>query len=290
MTWRGDTAVAAAGVDEGVLRDLETPAAIDPSPIDLDDIRARVKSDGYAIVEGVIAPDAIAAIRRYWLERYSGPRPAERVNWSPYLGQSNMIGFTDDSFQCLYRSCDFLWNPPSEPLSHEVCLYLNRVRNLVLGQPLLAGEVYAENRYGVFITTSYYPAGNGWMKAHSDGVTPGLPLVHFVAPLTHRGIDYASGGMVVVDRRGNRVEVDARMKPGSVVYYDGSLEHGVDRIQPLAGSPVGRLQMFAIPTLFTNAETKQRILEKISYRALTRAKLSRLKSKVLTAFGREAMR
>jgi hypothetical protein len=283
------TAVESA-FDQETVQSLWAPSPIDVSRFDLLDVRSRIHRDGYAIVKDLIDPAALAAIRTFWLDRYRSARPSERVNWSPYLGQSNMIGFSDDRFQCLFRSCDFLWNAPFEPTSRELCVYLSRVRNVIIEMPVLSGELYSEDRYGIFITTSYYPGDTGWMKVHTDGVASDLKLLHYVVPLTHKGIDYSTGGMVIVDRRGARVDVDAQMTPGSVVYYDGSLPHGVDRIKSIAGSSVGRLQMFAIPTLFTNVEDKQGILEKISYRALTKAKLSLLKVKVRNALGLEPSR
>jgi hypothetical protein len=259
---------------------LPVPSAVESSRFDLDKVRREIESDGYSIVRSLIDPAALGEIRRFWLQRYGEVKPTVRVLWSPYLGQENVIGYSDDGFQRLFRSCDFLWNPPFEPLSREICVHLNRIRNLVVGMPPLAGEVFSSDRYGVFITTSYYPPEGGWMKVHTDGVSEGRPLIHHIVPLTHKGIDYGAGGMVVVDRKGQRVDVEAQLRPGDVVFYDGGLPHGVDPIAALGDKRIGRLQMFAIPTLFTNVEEKQHVLEKIGFREVTTARLRRLRSKL----------
>ena len=127
--------------------------------------------------------------------------------------------------------------------------------------------------------TSYYPPGDGWMWEHGDRMGD-LEHWHFIVPLTFRGPDFTGGGLTLVDRTGNRVDVDARMRPGSVVFYDGRLPHGVSRISCDRNPPVGRLQMFAIPVVFEPPETADRLIRSIPLARYARARLSVLKRRL----------
>ena len=145
--------------------------------------------------------------------------------------------------------------------------------------------MFSPGRYGVFVTTSYYPPGEGWLKVHADGVAPDRPLLHHIVPLTIKGTDYAQGGLVMIDRRGKKVDVDGQMRLGSVLFYDGALQHGVERILPDPDKRLGRLQMFAIPTTFTNAELNVYTVGRIPVGKFARAKWRRLKNRLLIALG-----
>jgi hypothetical protein len=249
------------------------------SNFDLDKARAEVDRDGYTIVHDLARPEPREAARSFWLATYGrNGSHYPRVNWSSYLGQSNTVGFSEDSFQCLFRSCDFLWNDALQEDTRHMCVRLNALRNLILGLDPLLGVKFASDRYGIFVTTSYYPAGSGHMAMHVDGVGQGMPLLHHIMPLTFKGQDYSGGGMVVMDRSARRIDVDSQLRPGSVVFYDGALNHGVDRIVAQEGKQLGRLQMFAIPTRFVNAEVNAPFLQQIPIRRFLRAKAIRMVS------------
>ena len=104
---------------------------------------------------------------------------------------------------------------------------------------------------------------------------------HYILPLTFRGPDYAAGGLHLTDRSGTRVDVDAETRAGSVVFYDGRLTHGVERIVARDDKTVGRLQMFAIPVLFEAPEDNDRLIQSIPVARFVRRKLGRLKHRLL---------
>lgn len=253
----------------------------------LDEVKQRIQTDGYTIVHDLIPQATLEAIRGFWLQRFKEMEgvQADRVTWSPYLGQPNTIGFTKDKFQCMYRSCDFLWNLPYERNAREVGLRINALRNLIVGFDVFRGTTFSSDRYGVFITTSYYPPHEGWLGAHSDGVASNIPLVHHIVPLTIKGRDYAEGGLTLVDRHGRTVDADGQMRLGSVLFYDGSLKHGVEKIVPSPDKRLGRMQMFAIPTTFSNVELNILAVGRIATSTFMRAKWMRVKNRLITALG-----
>lgn len=251
--------------------------------LNLELIRNEINENGYSIVRGLLEPQTINEIRDFWLDQYAKNNKQTRVTWSPYLGQSNTIGYSKDGFQCLYRSCDFLWNEPLHALTRNVCLRLNAIRNCVLDLPVLKGTIFSEDRYGIFVTTSYYPPGDGFMDAHDDGVSPNIPLVHHIVPLTFKGRDYDTGGMYLINKQGVKVDVDATMNPGDVIFYNGALLHGVEQIR----GKLGRMQMFAIPAPFKNRELNESVVREIPLPLYALSKWHSLKNTVAVRLGRK---
>ena len=76
-------------------------------------------------------------------------------------------------------------------------------------------------------------------------------------------MDYSDGGLYI-KKDGELIDVDEMLKPGSVLFFDGALEHGVKPVK--SKSEIGRMAFFAIPTHFVRkAEVPYfiRLLEKI---------------------------
>ncbi len=262
-------------------RDLrDAPGKRPVGPIDAAAIRAEIERIGYAIAPGVVDPSVLDELRSFWLAAYAKPCPVSSMVWSPYLGEPNGILFDDGQTHCLYRSFDYLWNPPFHPLTREVSLALNRVRNRIVEEEERYGEMMDADRYGIYVTTSYYPCGSGWMHMHPDDAR-GRRHWHYILPFTFRGQHYAKGGLALVDRQGTRVDIEERIAPGGVVFYDGALSHGVDRIEGADGKDIGRMQLFAIPTFFELPSQNRRHAADIPAASVLRAKLSRLKWRLL---------
>ena len=277
---RGQGMAAEDSVDarrETVEREQPHLAAVDTGAI-----RASVEGRGYAVVHDLVDSLDIAAMREFWLDEFRRCRNAAPIIWGPYLGEPNTAIFDRRDSHCLYRSFDYLWNPPYHPLTREVGLALNRVRNRIVGNEERCGELFAGDRYCVYVTTSYYPPGLGWMWEHGDE-TGGREHWHFVLPLTFRGPDYTAGGLYLIDRNGTRVDVDAETRVGSVVFYDGHLPHGVEKIEAGDDNSVGRLQMFAIPVLFDAPNANDRLIESIPIHRFVRRKLGLIKRRLRNA-------
>jgi hypothetical protein len=249
------------------------------APFDEQDTRARLFADGYAVVDGVVSAEHLNAIRDFWLAEFDRPLAPAPLVWGPYLGEPNGICFDKSPTHCLYRSYDYLWNEPYHPLTREIALALSHARNRIAEADGRQGEEYTPDRYGIYITTSYYPAGSGWLAAHEDATDPRRHW-HYIVPMTFRGTDFGGGGLYLTDRHGTRVDVEDRVKPGSVLFFDGRLNHGVDTIEALPGKTTGRLQLFAIPVLFEDPALNGRALQRIPVSAFVRAKLSGLKQRL----------
>ena len=47
------------------------------------------------------------------------------------------------------------------------------------------------------------------------------------------------------------------MKPGSIIFYDGSFKHGCEKIIPYEDKKIGRLAMFAVPVYFLKGKSPE---------------------------------
>ena len=259
----------------------ESPPAIDEKQIWRD-----LKEHGFSIVHGFVSERDIGRVRDFWVNKFSEPDVARgRITWSPYLGQSNHIGFSDDAFQYLFRSCDFFWNEPFDVLTRQIGLRMNTFRNQLLGKDPQHGTRFSDGRHGVFLTASYYPPQVGFMDMHRDGVAKQNELVHVLVPLTFRGTEYAEGGMRIIDRAGVERDIEVLVKPGDAIVYDGSLTHGVGKIMPIPGKNIGRLQISPFPTYFRPIEENPRALNAIPLATYLFAKAACFKNGIRMQLG-----
>lgn len=267
---------------EALARDGAAPAPgadVDMTAADPAAIRRAIETVGYAVVPGLVSPSAISEMRAFWLAEFGRPRALTPIVWGPYLGEPNGVIFDRRQSHCLYRSFDYLWNPPFHPRTRSTGLALNRLRNAIVGNEERCGELLQADRYGIYVTTSYYPPGDGWLWQHRDEMSD-REHWHYLVPLTFRGTHFSAGGLFLNDRAGRRVDVEPLFSPGSVIFYDGTLPHGVERIVSTQEPPVGRLQMFAIPVVFERPQGADRLIQSIPLARFARVKLSALKRRL----------
>jgi hypothetical protein len=91
--------------------------------------------------------------------------------------------------------------------------------------------------------------------------------------------------MMVVDRKGQSIDVESLLREGDVVYYDGSLMHGVNPIVGFEGSNIGRIQIFPIPAVFNNLEGDILSISRISFPKFVKGKMLWAKNRVRILLG-----
>jgi len=229
-----------------------------PSP---ETIKDDIIKDGFHIYENAVNVNVIEEIKNFWLDYFSKNSPDKEVmRGDLWLGQENFNSFTDSDFWTLYRHFDFLWNDSTHELTKNLSLELNKIRNKSLSLPEDYGLYYSPDCYSIYTSTSYYPPNTGRLETHEDGYPSDkdqFALLHFMVPVTFKGVDYEKGGLVYYSKStGEKIDVDALMKPGSVLFFDGAGKHGVEKIIPFEDKkPIGRLAFFAIPAYFHKRET-----------------------------------
>jgi hypothetical protein len=230
-----------------------------PSP---ETIEADIARDGFKVYPAAVRLEPLQEIKEFWTGYFGGSRPNRRAVRSHLrLGEENFNSYSDTAQWCLFRDFDFLWNPPTHPLTRDLGVEVHRVRNKAQRFEEQRGLEYSADSYGIYISTSCYPPRTGRLRGHSDG-HQGAPILQYMVPFTHKGIDYETGGLFVHDLSGTKVDVDALMKPGDIVFFDGRVVHGVDTIGA-AGPTPGRIASFAIPTFFQTQRTLPTVLRHV---------------------------
>jgi|SaaInlStandDraft_5_1057022.scaffolds.fasta_scaffold19611_2 hypothetical protein len=251
--------------------------------LDLKKINKEVTDYGYIIIHGAIDELAIEEMRNYWINYYSDIKiSAEEVIWSPYLGEENQTCYSDDGFQCLHRTYDYLWNESVHKLTRNICLDLQKIKNKAFGKPEGNGLEYSSKNFGLYVSTSCYPENIGHLGMHRDKNDGKDMLVHYIVPLTIQGEDYKSGGLVLQLENGKMIDVDSLMRKGSILFYNAGLSHGVEKIVPFPNkSSIGRIQTFGITTNFIKPLYSKKLWEDINLKKYLTYKVVSAKNKFL---------
>ncbi len=231
-------------------------------------ISRDIREKGYAIGKNMLASQQVASLRDYGFGLLSRD-VTEDVVWDPYIGERDKLCYSDDAFQCLYRGYVFPWNFHGTGDQFDIFNSLNSFR-LEVAKSLSLDENLQIN--DIYTTWSYYPSGKGWLKAHRDTLTEDSLLLHYIIPLTFKGVDFEEGGLFITDKRGDVVDVDSEMCAGDVLFFDGSCLHEVRKV--VSKNDVGRMQAFAIPTVFQYPDQSERFLKRLSL-----YKVAQIKSK-----------
>lgn len=217
-----------------------------PSP---EQIAFEVKEQGFKVYADAIDEQKLFDMKEFWVSHFHQARDVKRqaLRGAVRLGEANFTGHSVNKMWNIYRNFDFLWNRPEHEWTRKMCIDIHRIRNLAQGFEPDYGLKFEPDCYGVYISTSLYPNGRGFLEPHSDGHRD-TPILQFMVNLTHFGEDYNSGGLYLVNGNQKRIDVEPLMKSGSVLFFDGRLIHGVD---PVRDSRVGgRVATFGIPTFF----------------------------------------
>ena len=215
-------------------------------------IKEDIANNGYAIYHDVIDKRYIELLKSFWTDYFLHVNSNTKVARGTFLlGEKNFTSRTKNNFWHLYRDFDFLWNQATHKPTRDLNIALHKLRNLAQGFEKNKGLLYGEDNYSVYISTSHYPPNGGFLQPHIDDHKD-VPLIHFMIPITFKGIDYDSGGLSIVDNSGKLIDVDEHVKHGSVLFFDGRNKHGIEPIQSKGN--IGRIGTFAIPTFFLTQE------------------------------------
>lgn len=218
--------------------------------INQSEISKELESRGFAIAKNAVSLAFVKQERERWLTFFdSKPVTRSFVRGGLIFGESNFCSYSKIPSWCMYRYFEFLWNPTRHPESLKAHTEIHKARNLIQKLPEADGLSYNSDCFGIYISTSLYPCGKGMLEAHSDGHGD-KPILHYMLPLTFKGLHYESGGLNIRDKSGVAINVDDLVQPGNLIFFDGRCEHWVSTIQGGEGKTSGRLAVFSIPTHF----------------------------------------
>lgn len=112
------------------------------------------------------------------------------------------------------------------------------LRNLIDGRRREFGFNPADDGFWNATRVHHYPQGGGFMSSHKDTYFPQAMeqdaklFLQFAVLLSSKGIDFYEGGSFVVSMGGEKIMLDDKGEAGTLVIFDGRLNHGVDDIDP----------------------------------------------------------
>lgn len=241
------------------------------SKIDINFISKKINEEGYALCDNLIPLDLVEKIKSYWVKEFAKlllKKPSNKsVRGNLHLGELDFNSYSNNEEWNIYRKFDFYWNKPDcyeNRITREISIELHKIRNILEGNKLTKGLEYNEDGFGVYLSISHYPPSSGFLKNHADQHGKGKPkILQYMVNITHKNYDYFNGGLYL-NKEKIKIDIDSMMKPGTVLFFDGNIEHGVIPVE--SNNLIGRIAYFAIPTFFiTKSEIPQfiRNIEKL---------------------------
>jgi hypothetical protein len=206
----------------------------------------EVTRTGLAIIRpSQIFADLCEAARADYLAAFRSTRaqPPKKVfapadlavgPWRKFtIGSKNGVG---ESYAQLLQTIYFDSNQPGHASLNTLFKVIIELRNQLMRVAPGFGEDPARDGFWNACRVHHYPTGGGFMLTHRDTYFPiklgDLPFYQVMAPLSLKGRDFSEGGGVLVTRQGERLNTDEIAGLGSIVVFDGKVEHGVDDVDP----------------------------------------------------------
>ena len=203
----------------------------------VEEMRANIRDRDFYVVKNLVDATVLGRIRAY----LTGVGRSSLPSWSPLeegcpdfhrVQQMNPRSAVQGILQ------QFMFHPWNQNVFDLFDLFapVYRFRNLISGFEL---DSFRENTpsdpYCARLVFQYYPKGGGMMNRHSDPVGEHQLTVPTVQ-MSKKGVDYESGGLVVIGEDGEPIQVDDHLDIGDGVFFNAEVIHGVEPVDPGATS------------------------------------------------------
>ncbi len=215
------------------------------------EILDHVRKKGYIIFDNAFETSLFDNISNFWINFFGKNNKNKFKSRDIYgssrsLGDLNYSSFRNNSELVMYRTTEYPWNVSMHDPTRKLICEMNKVRNLALGLDIHHGSLYEPHSQVSFNQINCYPAGRGKMFAHKDTPHDKL-LLSCMFNVTIKKTHFEEGGLYLMIN-GEKIYVDDYMKPCSVIFYNGNLIHGVDKI--LSNSDIGRIAGYPMKQFF----------------------------------------
>jgi hypothetical protein len=199
------------------------------------EMRERITGGDVYIVKGFLDRKRLEPIREYLTNvgRNSLPNYHPIVPGAPNSHRMNDWDPRAYVAGCFHQFQFFPWNQDVFnlfTLIRPVYLFKNKLSGLP-AESFLGAE--PEDGITSRLAFQFYPRGGGGLNMHADPVDRHQLTVPTML-LSRKGEDYQQGGLVVEKSDGSRVDVDAMMDWGDILFFNARMVHGVQRVDPEA--------------------------------------------------------
>lgn len=228
-------------------------------------IKQEVKKNGYYILPNFISKNSAMEIRdeyfkiqkNYTLHSQTEKFHYEELSNHPWrkttVGSSNGLGENiSQILQTSYIGESFF---KQNSTIFKTIKKTIELRNNLTKMNLNFGSNPNKDGYWNAIRFHHYPPGGGHMSKHHDMHFPkiltnsNIPFVQLSICLTNKGEHFQEGGGFIINKSGNKIYVENSNSMGSLVIFDGSIDHGVDDIDKNKvldwTNKLGRIALFA---------------------------------------------
>jgi|TARA_B110000196_G_C20926085_1_gene557636 hypothetical protein len=131
--------------------------------------------------------------------------------------------------------------------TRNLLIEMHKFLNKCLNQNENSGLYYSNDKNVLTLSVNYYPPNNGILAEHRD-VSDKNMLLWMIFNLTQKGDHYEEGGLYIVNNEGKKINLDEISKPGSILFFNGKLKHGVDKI--ISKKNIGKISVFPFNSYF----------------------------------------
>jgi hypothetical protein len=149
------------------------------------------------------------------------------------IGSRNGVG---ETYAQLLQAVYFGASTAGYPALTELFHFMNILRNRLMKVEDDFGNQPARDKFWNACRVHHYPRGGGFMSMHRDTHFPlklgDLPFYQVMVPLSVRGRDFINGGGLLVTKQGEVLNTDEIGGLGSIVIFDGRIQHAVEDVDP----------------------------------------------------------
>jgi hypothetical protein len=226
--------------------------------LDIDEIRKQVFEHGFSIVRPPGFEELCYRARQDYLDALQAVKiqpPKKPFHYSdlaraPWrkLAIGSRTGASEaypQFLQTIYFDCD----KSSYVHLNELFKSVIELRNRLMNVSSSFGEDPVGDQFWNACRVHHYPAGGSFMVMHRDTYFPArmgeYAFYQLLVPLSKKGEHFTSGGGVMVDKSGNKIDTDELVGMSGILVFDGRTQHGVEDVDPDQildfESPKGRL-------------------------------------------------
>ena len=192
----------------------------------------QVKENGYLICNNVIDDKIVLALQNFWINRFINTKQSKLKKYYRSfvfrLGDENFWAYSNNKSDYRIKRQEFLWNEMDNN-TRSILIEMHKFLNKCLNQNENSGLYYNEDKNVLSLSVNYYPPNKGVLGEHRDASDKDL-LLWMIFNLTQKGQHYDEGGLYVINKYDKKINLGDISKPGSILFFNGTLRHGVDRI------------------------------------------------------------
>lgn len=226
-------------------------------------IRHKIKKNGFYTIKHFFSKKEVSSLKKEFNDLYHSinllPPHSNKIKKgfvkNPFkkmaIGATNGIG---DPYAQFLITTYLSSNSKFHPLLSSAAIKIIKIRNSLLGIDLNYG-LGSNDKFWNAQRIHFYPSGGGFMVQHKDSHFPkilrkdNLSFLQCCILLSNKGTKkcFTKGGFFIISNN-RKVYLENINSAGNLVFFDGSITHGVDTIDPdillNLDSSRGRLALF----------------------------------------------